>query len=578
MNRKKEKKAIRHLNKIVNDITNSKNNSSRRQKKKYRQAIDDDKLFPDVCDMSPRESPDHNLEQMLKSDLVLTQLLLDTYSDSGFFMGYKKNFGFNKFFGIRQGTEGNILIIGGNGSGKSAGIIKPTLYTWKAALCVTDIKGELSSYYQKLYQCGYVKRPFIIFDPMQPDGAVYDPFDLVTQDGEMNIICNIREIVLAIIPTPPGNIDPFWAESEQNVLTAALLYYYHLGCSFIESMTKIASSTVAKLSKEISEENDTQAKIFLGQILDLKPEQIACIDRGIRNKLSVFATDPYIQNAFRSAQSNTDCFTWDDLTENNIFLCIPAGKIEEWSGAINVMYTQLIRHLERRPDQYSPEGVDNTQTLLLMDEFARFGKLEMITNALATLRSKNINICLAVQSLAQIDKFYGTCDRRIILDNCQFQAVLRANDADTQENISHLIGTHLVTYRGKSESFDDLMDPVGYSNQLTETREYIVFPHELSILTDIPLITPYGFCRVDKLQLNNNLAENPLLPKHTILPATAKVTSTTHNTLTQIDTSNYIDDVAIPGRDSKDRENRQTSGIRVISVRTVARTDTNNFL
>ena len=71
------------------------------------------------------------------------------------------------------------------------------------------------------------------------------------------------------------------------------------------------------------------------------------------------------------------------------------------------MYAQLFRYLERRPERYTPESAAHPQLLLLMDEFARFGKLDNMTAALSTLRSKKVNICLFVQSIAQLDKFYG---------------------------------------------------------------------------------------------------------------------------------------------------------------------------
>jgi type IV secretory pathway TraG/TraD family ATPase VirD4 len=43
------------------------------------------------------------------------------------------------------------------------------------------------------------------------------------------------------------------------------------------------------------------------------------------------------------------------------------------------MYAQLFQYLERRPESHSAAGNQNFQTLLLMDEFARLGKLETIT-------------------------------------------------------------------------------------------------------------------------------------------------------------------------------------------------------
>lgn len=339
------------------------------------------------------------------------------------------------------------------------------------------------------------------------------------QGEEGNVlITNICEIADALIPIPHDIKEPFWLESEQSILKAALLYGFHLGLSFRDSIVKIISSTVTDLTKDIITNGDSLSKMVIGETSNLKLETIACIDRELRNKLAVFVTDKFIFNALRE---ESDCFSWNDLNDYNIFLRIPADKIDQWGGVINLMYTQLIRHLERRPEKYSPDGRNNLQTLLIMEEFARFGKLKSITEAMSTLRSKNVNICLIIQSLAQLDKLYGQCDRRIILDNCQYKAILQANDADTQEYFSRLIGTHIHIRRSKSENLDDFMETTGYSNQATEIREPIIFPHELSTLKDILILSPYGFCRADKLQIHN-IESSPLfsIPKVVYVEAT----------------------------------------------------------
>ena len=342
---------------------------------------------------------------------------------------------------MRQGTEGNILAVGGIGSGKSFGLAKPTLRMWQGAICATDIKGELSAFYEELFKNGIVDRPCIIFDPMQADGIGYDPFWWLIEDGESNLVNNVWEIVLAIIPRSHNDNQPFWVETEQGILAAALLYYFKLGLSFSETMIEIVASTVTVLVDNILTKGDVVERMFLGELINMKPETLANFDRGLRNKLMLFATDPYISNAFCGSREGAECFNWADMDESNIFLRIPADKIEQLGGAINLMLTQLIRHLERRPDKYTPEGANNLQALLLLDEFARFGKLEIISNAMATLRSKDVNFCLMIQSLAQLDKLYGEHERRIILDNCQYIAILRANDADTQKYFSELIGS-----------------------------------------------------------------------------------------------------------------------------------------
>ena len=502
-----------------------KEKKKRKKKKKYRK-YDYDECF-DIFDYSgcplSGQPPDQD------KDCIPEQIILHM-RDPGFAFGIQDKNSTVRYIGMPQGEEGNISVVGGNGSGKSSGIAKPTLRTWQGAMCVTDIKGELSDFYKGLYDQGLVTRPYIIFDPTNPDDDAmsYDPFYWLQKDGEENLVSNIWELVLAIIPVSQDDNQPFWAETEQGILAASLLYFFQYGSSFSEAIALIANSTVTQLSEMILGDGDNTAKMLLGEIVNMKDETRATFDRGLRNKIMLFATDPHISHAFRGKREDAPCFTWDDLDNSNIFLRLPAERIEQWGSAINLMYTQLIRHLERRPDKYSLKGMNNIQTLLLMDEFARFGKLEMITNAMSTLRSKNVNICIMIQSIAQLDKIYGEYDRRIILDNCQFQAILRANDSETQKYLSELIGTKTGTCRSISENMNEFMEEVSYSRQLSETREYKVYPHELSTLEDILLLTPYGFCRIDKIQLHCNSVSKQALStelKRLVLPGTCVVVS-----------------------------------------------------
>lgn len=469
-----------------------------KKKGKYNGWIGEDDYRADKCNFSDYQITKQQWESIENNSRIPPSLSLDKNKDSGFCFGTNDNGDTTQYVGFSQGTEGNILVAGGNGSGKSASIIKPTLVTWSGALCATDVKGELSDCYAKLHMSGMAKRPYKIFNPFKYSLA-YDPFSWLHQDNAENLVSNIWEIVSAIIPDIPNDYQPFWVNSEQGILAAAIHYYFKLGLNFSDTMLAIISASTIELVEKIMRSNDDIAKMYLGEIKSMKPETLANFDRGLRNKLMLFATDPYINNAFRIAKEENDYFTWQDLDKYNIFLQIPEEKIDQWSGAINLMYTQLIRYLERRPDKYSLEGANNIQTLLLMDEFARFGKLPLITDAVSTLRNRNVNICIVIQSLAQLDKIYGQDDRKIILDNCQFQAILRANDSETQQYFSSLIGTRKGILKGISESWDADFDNMHYSKQVSETLESRIPPHEFSSLNDVLLLTPLGFYRFNKI-------------------------------------------------------------------------------
>ena len=55
------------------------------------------------------------------------------------------------YLGMPEGEDGNILVVGGNGSGKTSSIAIPTLATWNGAIFALDIKGELGAAYTSLY-------------------------------------------------------------------------------------------------------------------------------------------------------------------------------------------------------------------------------------------------------------------------------------------------------------------------------------------------------------------------------------------------------------------------------------------
>ena len=431
---------------------------------------------------------------------IPNDLLIDRFRDTGgitfglsnsqtsFFAAYR--------VGIPQGAEGHIVIIGGSGSGKSSGIAAPSMESYKGPMVVTDIKGELSRLYSQLYAKGTATRPFIIFDPTDPKSPCYDPFIFLRKDDGRNLEANLEDIVKAILPDIPGNIDKFWRESAQSLLYSALRYYYCLGLSFIEAVIEISSTPTSKLIKTLESNGDSDVLNGVRDFSLLKSEQQSSFGREIRNALRDLANDDYICHAFSARESS---FTWQDLEEKVIFLSIPTDKIDALGKMITLMYKQLFRYLERRPEKYSQEGRDCEQILLLMDEFPRFGRIEGMASAMATLRSKGVSICLMIQSLAQLDKSYGEKERQIILDNCSYKVILGANDPETQKALSNLAGTTPSLQWGASVNLNQKLRVTGYSVQLHDSEEPFIRPHELAFLKDVILLTPYGVYQVAKI-------------------------------------------------------------------------------
>jgi len=435
----------------------------------------------------------------------------------GFFFGTKAStfleFDYDFFFIAKPGiADGHIVVVGGAGSGKSSCIAIPTLESWEGTIFAIDIKGELSNFYKDLDSPD--KRDYIIFDPTDPNSKGYDPFYLLrNSETEGELVQHVRELALSIIPLPPNINEPFWIETAQNILTGGILYYFYLGYGFSETMDEILSNPVEDLIEDILNSDTKDAHKFVVQLKKAKPEMIASFATTLSNHIMVFATDTQIYDVL--SKKGDDCFRIDDF-DINIFLRMKEDKIEQWKPLITLINNQRIRASERRADKTTDEGKELTPTLMLLDEFPRLGKVEAISGALATLRSKGVTIALFIQSLAQLDYIYGDKVRRIILDNCSYKAILNVADPASQDYFSKLTGTCEVEKKGHSVSYDaDSGIETGASDNFHLRREPIIHPHEFAKLNDIVLLTPMGFCRVDKEPYYNRTKHTPPTPPPT---------------------------------------------------------------
>ena len=448
--------------------------------------------------------------------------------ETGFFFGVKRRGWWDDYVtyvGKPLNVDGHIIGVGGAGTGKSACIAKNVLETWDAPIFAIDIKGELSEYYIK-FQKNKIGIPAedysedeedlplkevyanrerellkncIVFDPTNKGGYGYDPFYFLRTGGEEYLSQNAREIALSILQAPVGLKDRFWIETAQSIFTGAILYYFGIGANFRETMIAFQTKDVDELIKDIMESDNTAAKSFVIHARKAKPETLAGVAMEISNKISVFVTDPFISTAMCDSKEDTNYFNWSDLEEKHIFLKLPEDKLEQWESALALMINQLIRTLERRADRHSEQGKKLSPILILLDEFPRLGKVEAIKNALATLRSKNVTICLMVQSIAQLDDIYGDKSRRVIFDNCAYKAILSVSERDNQRYISDLIGSCEIDKISHGVQYDSGEGiEVGYGTHTSKHREPIIFPHDLAKLNDIVLITPKGYCRVNK--------------------------------------------------------------------------------
>jgi type IV secretion system protein VirD4 len=234
------------------------------------------------------------------------------------------------------------------------------------------------------------------------------------------------------------------------------------------------------------------ARLYMSQFATLEGKTLAGVFAELSNHIMLFATDEHI----KSALSKETTISPEDLERGiDIFLSIPEDKLDQWKPLVTLITNQFLKHFERRPDKHA------TPILFLLDEFPRLGKIEAIATGLTTLRSKKITIALIIQSLAQLDYLYGRELRRVVLDNCSYKAILGAQDAETQEYFSRLVGTKEATRQGQSTSYAaDMDEERGHTISQHVIDRRTIQPHEFATLRDVVLLSPFGYHRVGKIR------------------------------------------------------------------------------
>lgn len=426
---------------------------------------------------------------------IPANMLFEPTQESGILFGsFVDEGGELQFVGKRAEKDGHVAVFGGSGSGKTTSIAAPTCATWKSPLFAFDLKGDLLQHRNK----SETKVLYLLSG--QENVFYYDPFDLLRKEGENTLVSNARELTNAIIPLPLDTREPFWINGARAILTGSIIYYFRLGLDFIETIVKIKTTRLLELLDKIA--TDNLASACINPDVALNPRMLAGISEELHQHLTVFATDEIIISALSSSpESSKIPLHWEDLEYGDIIIRMDQSRSEQWGSIIRLMLVQLIRTLERRPEMYTPEGFHIRPTLLLLDEFPKFGKIEEFVSAMRILRSKNVTFAIFAQSVADLDEIYGINTRRTILDNCQFQAVLSAFDPETQQYFSSKIGVDTFPSTSVTANYDPNGAYLGYSGNISETIQPIMFPHEFATLNDVVLLHPWpgGFCRVQKI-------------------------------------------------------------------------------
>lgn len=383
----------------------------------------------------------------------------------------------NKVYYSDADREGHIFVCAASGKGKTTALAVPSIRSFCKAIknttvpntcfCI-DISGDIEP------NCNIPNK--LVWDVEDPDSIPYNifaPIDAEPDPQKQNEL--LQKLAFIIMPDccAEGSTSKWFDDCGRNILTAALIHYYHRGDDFCDICRKISSQSVFELFREITESEKDEAIMYIAQFDGTNEANTAGCFQSCTDAIKLYATHFIMQKIIRRPKDGEPSLTPSMLETHSIFLKVPDADTDIYGPILGVITSQTFDYCAKRENYKLPH------ILFMLDEYAslRIGKTAIL-NAIRKYRKKNIRICILTQALTDIDILYGKDIRESILGNVKYKVVLGIIDPNSQKYFSDTIG--MKEYRTRSASFNHNSSNTSYASR----KDYRVPPEAFGQLED----------------------------------------------------------------------------------------------
>ena len=376
-----------------------------------------------------------------------------------------------------QAKNGNILVIGGSGSGKSASFAIPNALQMLGSYIFTDPKGELYDRTAGIYKkYGYDVHVINLADPKYSDG--YNPLAHIRETTDVDIIAKIIS-KKDEVGGKKGS-DPFWDQTSEALLKA--LMYYVLLTRPKEEHSLASCLSLVRLGGENEGEDlmnlfmelpfDNPARRAFETIRLGSEKTFSNILVSLAAKLEAFDSEEI------AALTSTNTIEFEDLAKRkSVVYFITPESHSTYDFLMNIFFSQLFQRLYEFGDKNG--GSLPVPMFLILDEFANIGRIPNFERILSTCRSKKLHISIILQSIDQLMEIYDEKVTENIMANCSTHLFLGSNAQKTLETFSKQLGEKTITRDSVSRSTDKDSHTSGHSYSDQIMGRALMTPDEL---------------------------------------------------------------------------------------------------
>ena len=379
----------------------------------------------------------------------------------------------NRFL-VADGFE-HVLCFAPTRSGKGVGIVIPNLLNWPGSALVHDIKGEnfestsgFRARYGKVY----------FWNPWDPEGRThcYNPLDFISKNPGQRID-DIQKIAHLILPE-----QDFWSNEARTLFVGLVLYLlenssgpatFGLVLRTLRGQGNFVDY-VTRLTETEREQMNAVAYMAMNAFIQKADKEQSAVLSTLNAALELWA-NPLIDAATSRSDFDLRRLKKELMT---VYVGVSPNNLHRLRPLMQVFYQQAVDMMsERKPNlQEEPHPV-----LFLMDEFPSLGRMTQFEQGIAYLAGYRVRLLLIIQDIPQLETHYQRSGMNTFLGNSKIRVTFAANNFETADLISRLLGTYAAQTDSESESRQKGMtlDPGYGSISKAKMARPLLLPQEI---------------------------------------------------------------------------------------------------
>lgn len=346
-----------------------------------------------------------------------------------------------------------VAITARTGSGKTADVLLPMCFTWPGSLVILDIKGSAweATAGHRAVEMG---QDVYLFEPLSPiyRSHRWDPFDAVDRKSidRFSMVSRMAELLFPEVDNIGGgtNTNKFWDDAGRQAFGAAALLLAETPdqrlCMELLTRTFVRADGHEWLSDLIEGRRGT-SNPYSQLAVDRVSDYVGTDDKlrsDIRKTISVKCQiwqDPRL-----AAVTSASDFKLADLRRRpmTIYVVVQPRDIHWLRPLLRLFFDQLVNL--NTDVTTADDPTLKHQTLIIADEFLRFGRVDVLAQAAQYVRDYGLRMVYALQNKAQMRSVYGDAACDDLFGNLGAEIIFGSNDLRVAEEVEKRLGDNTV--------------------------------------------------------------------------------------------------------------------------------------